>query len=130
MDRNKILFGIHEEDVVTFTDKHTFCISQFRDIIFASISDIQNKYTNSLKEQGFPIATGFYETVTSFRRKPDSEWFDSGAECKMLRLGEKGWKKGKIRIRVDVEFVPDNEENSDEIDESDLDEIRNSIESN
>lgn len=128
MDRNKILLGVSEEDVVTFTDKSTFCISQFRDIVFEAISDIQNRYAESLKRQGFPIATGFFEAVDRIRKKDDSEWFGSGAECKMLRLGGNQWIQGKIRIRVEIEFVPDSEENSDKISVSALDKIRNSIE--
>ncbi len=48
----------------------------------------------------------------------------------MLHLGGDQWIQGKIRIRVEVEFIPDNEEDSDGIKESDLDEIRNSIEAN
>jgi hypothetical protein len=126
MDRDRIIFGVSDEDVVTFTDNKTFCISQFRDIVFTAISDIQNKYSHSLKEQGFPIATGFIMGVDRLRRKDDSEWFGSGAECKMLRLGESQWTSGKIRIRVEVEFIP--EEDSNEINESALDKIRNSIE--
>ncbi len=59
MDRSKILLGVSEEDVVTFTDKSTFCVSQFRDIVFAAISDIQNRYAESLKSKDFLLQQDF-----------------------------------------------------------------------
>ena len=34
----------------------------------------------------------------------------NGANCEVLRLGAKGWQTGKFRIRVSVEFCPDEPE--------------------
>lgn len=33
-------------------------------------------------------------------------WFGEGIDCEALKLGESQWRKGKIRIRVSVEFCP------------------------
>jgi hypothetical protein len=49
---------------------------------------------------------------------------DSGIECKLLRLGDSQWKFGKIRVRIGVEFIPDDEEDSNEINEPSLDTFR------
>jgi hypothetical protein len=63
------------------------------------------------------------------------EWFNSGKECELLKEGKK-WQKGKLRIQLTLEFVPDEsiEENDDqEIDniiESPLDEIRQQLTDN
>jgi hypothetical protein len=35
------------------------------------------------------------------------DWFDEGENCEILRVGGKGWQKGKMRIRLTLEFCPD-----------------------
>jgi KGK domain len=59
-----------------------------------------------------------------------SFWFnkeqDNPYTWEILRLGANNWQKGKIRIRVSVEFVPDEPENL----ESSLDDIRQTINHN
>ena len=37
-----------------------------------------------------------------------SEWFNAGFSAQIIEPGE-SWKKGQIRLRVVVEFVPDEE---------------------
>ena len=65
------------------------------------------------------------------------EWFKDGFSAQMIAPGE-GWKKGKMRLRIVAEFIPDDIE-SEEIISPDvptssvspsLDDIRNSIETN
>ncbi|MBD1861183.1 MULTISPECIES: KGK domain-containing protein [Trichocoleus] len=51
------------------------------------------------------------------------KWLEEGVSCEILRLGDKSWQKGKIKIRVSVEFCPD----EPEITESPLDDIRQAI---
>lgn len=34
-------------------------------------------------------------------------WFKQGVDCEILRPDSKGWQKGKIRIRISLEFCPD-----------------------
>jgi KGK domain len=34
---------------------------------------------------------------------------DQGVECEILKLGEKQWVKGRIKVQVVVEFCPDEE---------------------
>ncbi len=36
-----------------------------------------------------------------------SNLFVQGVDCQVLRFGRKGWQKGKVRIKVSVEFCPD-----------------------
>jgi len=33
-------------------------------------------------------------------------WFEEGIDCEVLKLGAKDWQKGKIKIRVSLEFCP------------------------
>jgi hypothetical protein len=62
------------------------------------------------------------------------EWLHEGVDCATLKFGAKGWKKGKVRIKVSVEFCPDELEieetqANDEITqpESPLDDLRQKI---
>ena len=50
-------------------------------------------------------------------------WFEEGVDCKILKAGDSGWKKGKLKINVTVEFIPD--ESAIPEHQRGLDEIRN-----
>ncbi|MEM1394663.1 MAG: KGK domain-containing protein [Cyanobacteria bacterium P01_D01_bin.116] len=39
---------------------------------------------------------------------PETSLFDEGIDCEILKLGARGWKKGKVRICV--EFSPEEPE--------------------
>lgn len=54
--------------------------------------------------------------------KTRKKWIEQGINCERLNPGDPQWKKGKVRIKVTVEFVPDEPESSDY--QSPLDEIR------
>lgn len=41
------------------------------------------------------------------------KWLEEGADVEVLRCGSLGWKKGKMRIRVILEFCPDEPENEE-----------------
>ncbi|GET42167.1 KGK domain-containing protein [Microseira wollei] len=34
----------------------------------------------------------------------------NGLHCEILRIGSKGWQKGRIRVKVTLEFIPDEPE--------------------
>jgi hypothetical protein len=34
-------------------------------------------------------------------------WLESGVECEVLELGSPSWVQGKLRVRVILEFCPD-----------------------
>ena len=38
------------------------------------------------------------------------KWFEEGADVEVLKYGSQGWKKGKLRIKVSLEFCPDEPE--------------------
>lgn len=41
-------------------------------------------------------------------------WVKDGAECEVLMVGST-WKKGKVRIKIAVEFFEDSETSTDEL---------------
>lgn len=57
--------------------------------------------------------------------KPRKKWIDDGLDCEVLHIRGEGWQKGKIRIKVAIEFVPD--EPIPQPASSPLDDIRQSI---
>ncbi len=48
--------------------------------------------------------------TANYARKQEQElqkgWFEEGTDCEILRLGAKNWQKGKVKIRVSLEFCP------------------------
>jgi KGK domain len=55
------------------------------------------------------------------------KWINEGVECELLELASPSWKKGKVKVKVTLEFYPDEPENIQS--ESPLDEIRKTINS-
>lgn len=50
-----------------------------------------------------------------------SQWFEEGVECEIMRAYDtKGWRKGKIRVKLNIEF-----ELWEEAEDSPLDSFRN-----
>lgn len=44
-----------------------------------------------------------------FLNQPNS-WLKEGVKCELLKPGSNGWKKGKVRIKMILEFCPDEPE--------------------
>jgi hypothetical protein len=38
------------------------------------------------------------------------KWIEEGLDCEILKLGESSWKKGKVRVKMTIEFCPDEPE--------------------
>lgn len=56
------------------------------------------------------------------------KWFSEGKDCEILRIGGKGWEKGKLRIKLTLEFDPDEPETKQQ--ESPLDDLRQMLNEN
>lgn len=41
---------------------------------------------------------------------PCQEWLDDGVECEVLQGQGGGWKRGKVKLSICVEFIPDDQE--------------------
>jgi hypothetical protein len=48
--------------------------------------------------------------LPSGRASETETWFDRGVDCEVLKVGATNWQKGKIRLNVSLEFIPDNVE--------------------
>jgi hypothetical protein len=47
-------------------------------------------------------------------------WFEDGIECEILKPNSPRWQKGRVRIKITIEFCPDEQT----LEESDLNKIR------
>ncbi|MHC5719254.1 MAG: KGK domain-containing protein [Nostoc sp.] len=69
------------------------------------------------------------------KQSPNVNWFQKGIDCEILTLGSQSWKKGKVKLKICVEFYVDEEDvqitnsNNSEITEPDspLDDLRRMI---
>ena len=61
-------------------------------------------------------------------QEKNTDWFTQGIDCQILKAGSDGWKKGKLKINISVEFIPDEPEIPEY--QSPLDEIRREMQQN
>ncbi len=62
----------------------TFKVGEFLDALAQAVSEQQGEWSDECED-----------------------WFGDGARCEVLRLGNQGWQRGRIRIRL--EFFPENQ---------------------
>ena len=107
INSNEYLQQCDLKDVVCFDSEKWLSIKKLKQIVRQSI----DKHALN-------------EIIASISNDSDLKnshlWFYEGEECEILRAGSKGWQKGKIKINVTLEFVPDEPEE----DRSPLDDIR------
>lgn len=57
---------------------------------------------------------GAYRLLDLYDENTQKLWTEEGCKCEVLMVGS-SWKKGKIRIKIAVEFCEDEETNTDEL---------------
>lgn len=53
------------------------------------------------------ISSCLYSEFNSKLNVATGNWVNPGADCEILKVGGKGWKKGKIKFEITVKFYPD-----------------------
>jgi hypothetical protein len=88
----------HKDTVLSFLPSSLFKVSEF---ILAALKAYQDYGLDALKNTLTPRGgiQGDYST-----------WFNKGVPCEILSPGNNGWKKGKVRIKITLEFCPDEPE--------------------
>lgn len=66
-------------------------------------------------------------TISGVDNRNSANWLEDGVNCEILQPGGKGWQKGKMRLKVnvEVEFIPDEPEAVKP--ESPLDDLRQKL---
>lgn len=102
MDEYFKLLGSDEVVTVESYDQIVISHSTFR----------VGELTEALMEDLSSFVTADYEGEQ--KECLEEGWFENGINCEVLRLGVKSWQKGKVKIKVTLEFC---------LDESDTEEI-------
>ena len=112
----------HKADLFTVGKFKTAIVNIFKSVI-------PNKLQEELAKQNLPIqATKLIEdnrTKRLINKVDNNVWFEEGVSFEILRAGSPGWQKGKMRINVTLEFIPDEPE-----EKSPLDDVRQELEQN
>ncbi|HAX74596.1 MAG TPA: KGK domain protein [Cyanobacteria bacterium UBA11372] len=111
MKDNSFLPEFGEDDVLSFPAKNQplmFRVGNFREALktaFRDNSQVRYALCEILKSQGFQVDT--IGTWSEYNFYTDGSWFEEGIGCQSLKIGAKGWQKGKIKLKVCLEFIPD-----------------------
>lgn len=110
MEYNSYLPEYGDDDVLMFQET-MFKVVKFRKAVeyaFNNYKYLPQNLQSSLASNNINITT--------------QNCFGDGINCEVLKINSKGWKKGKVRIRVSLEFCPD-EPDIEEIPTSNVPEI-------
>lgn len=112
-------------------------IESYHQIVISHSTFRVGELTEALMQDLSSFVTAYYEGKQ--KECLEKGWFKDGINCEILRLDGKSWQKGKVKIKVTLEFCldePDIEEtlenNQSEINqsESSLDDIRQMMNGN
>jgi hypothetical protein len=133
MEEKFSLQNCDEDDVLSFGDD-TFKVSKFKRAVKRAFGhDLGIQFYNQLSSyHGIKIDGAII--APKGVNEPYARWFNDGIDCEILQLGSKGWRKGKIRIKLSVEFYIEedseqlvSEPSEIELPESPLDDLRQMI---
>jgi hypothetical protein len=120
------LKDFNDSDIISFNSQ-LFKVEQLTKALIVALGAkyVGHYLHEALVQQRIPIDTRNFSGA--YQEEHNEWWFSEGGECEVLRPGPQGWQKGKIRIRVkvDLEFCPDEPEGAQA--ESPLDDIRQMI---
>jgi hypothetical protein len=114
MHDNSFLPNYGDDDVCSSYENEMFKVGKLRQTIKQAFRGSVQKALN--------------EVLNSYKlhfNTSQKDWLGDGIDCEILKIGAKGWQKGKIKIRVSVEFYPGEPEITEP--ESPLDDIRRMI---
>ena len=128
MKENSYLSNHSDDDVIAFKESNLIKLSVFKKAIinFFEKEAIESYIYDHLQINhniNVDRSVNFNDDENKLYEY-QNKWLGEGVYCEVLQLGAKNWQKGKIKIRVSVEFCPDESKES----ESSLDDIRQAIE--
>lgn len=85
-----------DDDVVSFPESS--CVHKFKKFKDA----VNNLFIDRAR-----VASVINELLSPQLGISSINWFHKGIVCEVLQLGSSNWEKGKIRIKVTLEFCPD-----------------------
>ena len=100
MQKHIFLENYENDDVCSFGST-MFKVGKLRQVMkLATDSHLEGALTELFKTQGLQINTMKYNPQS--RSNETQKWFGDGIDCEALKIGAKGWQKGKVKITVIV----------------------------
>lgn len=128
MTREKVFLSSEDVinvDDISISDGSTLLkVSELVDYVVKSANndlDHKNRPVQRSHHRHFDRKDRDSKTNLSNPANPLAQWIEKEVKCETLRLGERQWERGHIKVRIVVEFFPEQELET----LSDLDEIRN-----
>jgi hypothetical protein len=109
MEFNDYLNNCQEDDVFCYQDNQLYKINKIKNTFqYACFDRTSHHIFEELKRNEVKIS--------------ELSLFKDGVDCKILKAGSNGWQEGKLRLKVTLEFCPNEPEVTKP--ESPLDDIR------
>jgi hypothetical protein len=103
-DMNTKFEPLESDDDVILLDNDTFTVSRFKDLLR---QEINKKFSVITNENKYVFIKNFFTLPIGNEVKielHDIQWLNLSRDCKLLKVGSKGWQKGKLRIQVDTKI--------------------------
>lgn len=110
---NPYLQSCRDDDVITLSNK------------LYKLGDVKESLDKFLSSSPYHLSHDFNCQSLSISDQTACELFAEGTGCEILKIASEGWKKGKLKIKILLEFIPDPADPSEY--QSPLDEIRREI---
>lgn len=117
MEYNYYLQNHADDSVISFSPYMLVRVDRFKSIIDLAFNNYNLRDTINKTFVNSELKLSWSDT-----------WYKEGVSCEILKIGAKGWQKGKIRVRVILEFEPDEPETNEP--ESPLDDLRRMMNEN
>lgn len=110
---------MNEQDLIRFNKDPIFEIRKIEELLASFFEkDLNVALNNYLTKSGVKIWKG--TTFTRNKRNIEfiNNWFWQGVACSVLKVGDKNWDLGRLKIKIRIEFEP---LESEELESEDLD---------
>ena len=110
-DMNTMFKPLEGDDNVILLDNDTFTVSRLKDLLKQQINKrfIENYTIFSISFFTLPIGNEVKVELN------DIQLCNLSRDCKLLKVGSKGWQKGKLRIQVDKKLLYPHQSNETQI---------------
>lgn len=114
MENNYYLQDCNDDDVLSFGED-TYKVGKFKKAINGAFGNNLGYQLNEQLRSYHGIKIDGSILTPQWVDEPYARWFGDGIDCEILNLGSTSWKKGKVRIKVSVEFYVEEQEDSQTI---------------
>ena len=112
MQFNHTLNGLDDQAILAFKDK-TLKVRELQYAVdLAFLGDLADEFVALLKTQGIEIDVRTFDSDGCLQALSSQAWFREGVKCEAFQPGKDTSQKGKLSLRVSLEFLPENVDNS------------------